>query len=408
MKHLILIVLATVTYGASGQIHVKFANSTDKPIQVKISFGDPTSPIESFREVYTQTIAPNATSPEYIKIKDVKKKKKIYVSGTVSGLGNFKFDERIISTRNQKIDLQLSLNVNTVPADNLSYQELINQLNYNPPKGSSKIIAADNAYKTYFGGLSLRKDTVEIDRIEPTVLKSEVTPLQYGSINRTIEVYFSGNFISDNKGNAPGIASVNLNVSRDELYKLKYTLSDIGTQVWSGPGGKSINTLFNEMSELDKTALVKRYLADTTLTLFQYDQMYLFKALTLTMDKYKRTSTTVDASVPVFFSSGTAYKKEDGENFTTNSFSTVLNIWSTKNVTYLLVQAAQEYLEKQKSLVESSTTSRDAQNIINATFLADETTFLNFKPNMTKGQIGQEFTEKIKILKDKQLTLEKF
>lgn len=115
MKHLILVVLATVTYSAYGQIHVKFANSTDKPIQVKIAFGDPTSPIESFREVYTQTIAPNSTSPAYIKIKDVKKKKKIYVSGTVSGLGNFKFDERIISARNQKIDLQLSLNVSSVP-----------------------------------------------------------------------------------------------------------------------------------------------------------------------------------------------------------------------------------------------------------------------------------------------------
>jgi hypothetical protein len=405
MKKLLLIPILALSISAKGQIQIKFNNQTDKTIQLKITYGEPTSPIESFVEAYTQTISPNSTSPDFIKVKDVKKKKKIYVTGTVAGLGNFKFEERIIAQRNQKIEINLSLNVNSIPSDNFSYQELINQLNYNPPKGSEKIISADVAYKSYFGGLSLRKDTIEVDRIEPTVLKADITPMQYGSINRTIEVYFSGNFISENKGNAPGIASVNLSVSKDELYKLKYTLNDIGTQVWSGPNGKSINTLFSEMSDIDKNALIKRYLADTTLQLFQYDQMYLFKSLTLNMDKYKRTSTTIEANVPVFFSSGTAYKKEDGENFTTNAYSTVLNIWATKNVTYLLAQAAEEYLKKQKLLVQNSSTTKDAQNLINASQLIQDDNLLLLKNNMTKKQIEAELGQKIELLNEKKIML---
>jgi hypothetical protein len=406
MKKLQLISFIALVFNAQAQIQVKFNNQSDKAIQLKITYGEPTSPIDAFIEAYTQTVPPNSTSPEYIKIKEVKKKKKIYVTGTVAGLGNFKFEERVITQKNQKIELNLSLiNVKSIPSDNLSYQDLINQLNYNPPKGSEKILSADVAYKTYFGGLSLRKDSIEIDRIEPTVLKAEMTPMQYGSINKTIEVYFSSKFISENKGSAPGIASVNLNVSNDELYKLKYTLSDIGTQIWSGPNGKSINILFSEMSDTDKTSLIKRYLADATLQLFQYDQMYLFKSLTLNVDKYKRTSTTIDVNVPVFFSSGTAYKKDDEGNFSTNAFSTVLNIWSTKNVTYLLVQAAQDYLEKQKLLVSNSTTTKDAQNLINATQLIQDENLLLLKKNMTKTQIETELGQKIKVLNEKKLEL---
>jgi hypothetical protein len=397
----------TLSFKSQGQIYLKINNQTDKSIQLKITYGDPASPVESFVEVYSQSVAPNFSSPEKIRIRAVKKNKRIYVTGTVVGLGNFKFDERTISKKNQQVDLNLSLNVNVIPPDNLSYQDLISQLNFSPPKGSEKILSADVAYKSFFGGLSLRKDSFEIDRIEPTVLKSEVTPLQFGSINRTIEVYFSGNFISDNKGAAPGIASVNLNVSRDGLYKLKYTLSDIGTQVWSGVNGKSINTLFNEMSELDKNTLIKRFLADTTLQLFQYDQMYLFKLMTLSMDKYKRTSSTIEANVPVFFSGGTAYKKEEGQNFSTNAYSTVLNIWATKNVTYLLVQATQEFLEKQKSLVANSSTNRDAQNLINALDLKQDNNLILIRDNMTKSQIENEFIQKINLLKDKQQTLER-
>jgi len=407
MKKLLLLALLALALSVKGQIQVKLNNQTDKAIQLKITYGEPTAPIESFVEAYTQIISPNSISPEYIKIKNIKKKKKIYVTGTVAGLGNFKFEERIIAQRNQKIEINLSLNISSIPSDNFSYQELINQLNYNPPKGSEKIISADVAYKSYFGGLSLRKDTIEVDRIEPTVLKADITPMQYGSINRIIEVYFSGNFITENKGNAPGIASVNLNVSKDELYKLKYTLNDIGTQVWSGPNGKSINTLFSEMSEIDKNALIKRYLADSTLQLFQYDQMYLFKSLTLNMDKYKRTSTTIEANVPVFFSSNTAYKKEDGENFTTSAYSTVLNIWATKNVTYLLAQATEEFLMKQKSLVQNSSTTKDAQNLINAAQLIQDDNYLFLKDNMTKKQIELELGQKIKLLNEKKIKLQR-
>jgi hypothetical protein len=180
---------------------------------------------------------------------------------------------------------------------------------------------------------------------------------------------------------------------------LKYTLNDIGTQIWSGPNGKSINLLFSEMNETDKTSLIKRYLADTTLQLYQYDQMYLFKSLTLNVDKYKRTATIIDANVPVFFSSGTAYKKEDGYNFSTNAYSTVLNIWATKNVTYLLVQAAQDYLEKQRLLVNNSTTTKDAQNLINASQLMQDGNLLMLKKNMTKSQIEEEIGQKNRITK---------
>lgn len=408
MKKLLFMLFFALVFNAQAQIQIKFNNQTDKSIQLKITYGEPTSPIESFIEAYSQTVPPNFTSPEYIKVRGVNKKKKIYVTGSVAGLGNFKFEERVITQKNQKIEINLSLiNVNSIPPDNLSYQELINQLNYNPPKGSEKILSADVAYKTYFGGLSLRKDTIEIDRIEPTVLKAEMTPMQYGSINKTIEVYFSSKFISENKGSAPGIASINLNVSSDELYKLKYTLSDIGTQIWSGPNGKSINILFSEMRDTDKTSLIKRYLADPTLQLFQYDQMYLFKSLTLNIDKYKRTSTTIDASVPVFFSSGTAYKKDDEGNFSTNAYSTVLNIWATKNVTYLLVQAAQDYLEKQKLLVNNSTTTKDAQNLINAAQLIQDGNLLFLKKDMTKTQIEAELGQKIRVLNDKKLELQR-
>jgi len=407
MKKIIFVLIVTLSFKAQGQINVKINNQTDKAIQLKITYGDPTSPIESFVEVYGQTVAPNFSSPETIRIKNIKKNKKIYVTGTVVGLGNFKFDERVISKKNQQVDLNLSLNVNVIPSDNLSYQDLISQLNFSPPKGSGKILSADVAYKTFFGGLSLRKDSLEIDRIEPTVLKAEVNPIQFGSINRTIEVYFSGNFISDNKGAAPGIASVNLNVSMDELYKLKYTLSDIGIQVWTGANGKSINTLFNEMSELDKNSLIKRYLADTTLQLFQYDKMYLFKALTLNMDKYKRTSATIQANVPVFFSNGTVYQQEVVGTFSTNADSTVLNIWATRNVSYLLVHATQEYLEKQKALIANSTTNRDAQNLIKALDLKQDNNLLLIRDNMTKSQIEIELNQKINLLKDKELKLER-
>lgn len=283
---------------------------------------------------------------------------------------------------------------------------MMNQLNFIPPAGSEKVISAEVAYKSYFGGLSIRKDNKEIDRIEPTVLKAEITPVQYGSTNRNIEVYFSGSYISDNKGSAPGIASVNLSVSKDELYKLNYTINDIGTQVWFGPNGKSINTLFSELSENDKTSLIKRYLADPTIQLWQYDQMYLFKSLILNMDKYKRTSTTIDATVPVFFSSGTAYKKDDGEKFTTNAYSTVLNIWATKNVTNLLVQAAEEYLEKQRLLVQKSTTSKDAQNLIAAAQLIQDENLLLLKKDMSKAEITTELGEKIKVLNEKKMSLQ--
>lgn len=387
---------------AKSQIIVKINNQTDKTIQLKISYGEKSSPVESFVEIYSQTISPKYSS-ESIKIKEVKKNKKIHVTGTVAGLGNFKFEEMTISAKNQQINLNLNLDVNIIPSDNLAYQKLINELNFNPPKGSEKVLSADVAYKSFFGGLSIQKNNVEIDRIEPSVLKAEMSPVQYGSTNRTIEVFFTGDFISDNKGTAPGIASINLNVSRNELYKLKYTLNDIGVQVWTGQNGKSINTLFNEMSEIDKTSLAKRFIEDPSIKLFQYDHMYLFKSMTLSTDKYKRTNSTLEANVPVFFSSNTAFKKEDGETFTTSAYSTVLNIWATKDVTHLLVQATQDYLEKQKSLITQSSTNKDAQNLLNALDIKRVNGFLDLNDNMTKNQIETELNQKILLLKNKQL-----
>ena len=124
-------------------------------------------------------------------------------------------------------------------------------------------------------------------------------------------MFFSGDFISQNNGEVPGIASASINTSSNELYKLKYNLNDIGTVVWTPKDGKSITTLFSEMSKIDKQAIIKRYLNDSTLTLHQYDHMYLFETLNLQVDKYKRTTTTIDANVPVFFTNNTAFKKED-------------------------------------------------------------------------------------------------
>jgi len=105
MKKILFLALFIFGFSAKGQIQVKFNNRTDKAIQLRITYGESTSPLESFMEVYTQTVASNSISPKYIKIREIKKNRKIYVTGTVAGLGNFKFEERVITQRNQKIDI---------------------------------------------------------------------------------------------------------------------------------------------------------------------------------------------------------------------------------------------------------------------------------------------------------------
>lgn len=390
----ILLSLLIFPFIVLGQVKLKFSNNTDKQIMIKVKYGESTSPLESFTEVYSQSVAPKLNTLDFVKVKKIRKGDKFIVLGSVDGLGNFNFFESTLVKRNQEFTVPLNTTVTTVPDDNSSYQSLITQLNFNPPKNSKKIMSADVAYNTYFGGLSLRKDSVEIDRIEPAVIKSNVTPIQYGSINKTIEVFFSGDFISQNNGEVPGIASASINTSSNELYKLKYNLNDIGTVVWTPKDGKSITTLFSEMSKIDKQAIIKRYLNDSTLTLHQYDHMYLFETLNLQVDKYKRTSTTIDANVPVFFTNNTAFKKEDSETFITTANNTVLNIWAEKNVTNLMAQAAKEYLEEQEKLISLAKSNSDAQEI--AESVLDKDNAITPVENITKNEILKNVKREIK------------
>lgn len=396
-KSILIIVLTLITLHAHCQIKVKFINRTNKLIALKMTAGDSDSPVQTYRQIHTQTIQPNQNDQDYTSIKNAKKKQKILVIGTIDGLGDVKFQEMTITKRNQLIDIVLNISASEVPADNQSYQRLVSQLNFSPPSGSEKVMSAEMAYKTYFGALSLRKGDVEVDRIEPNVLKAEVTPVQYGTLNKTVELFFSGNFISDNKGTAPGIASVNLNVAKDELYKLKYNLSGIGNIVWSNSQNKSIAKLFSELDDINKQSLALRYLSDTTLKMYQYDNMYLFNLANLQVEKYKRTSTTIDASVPVFFSSNTAFKKEDGENYTTSAATTVLNIWATKDLTYLLAENAKNYLAKQKQSILNSSTSKDAQNVLGGITGVIRRS-IDLPETATKDQILREINTKIKDL----------
>jgi hypothetical protein len=368
MKNKILTLILIIPFFSFGQVKLKFDNKTDKQITIKVKYGESTSPIEAFTEVFSQTISANTTTPEFIKIKKIKKYNKFIIMGSIDGLGRFKFFESTLVKRNQKFTIPLKTTVIVVPSDNTSSQSIISQLNFNPPANSKKVMSAEIAYNAYFGGLSLRKDSVEIDRIEPFVLKSKVSPIQYGSINKTIEVFFSGDFISNNKGEVPGIASVSINTSRNELYKLKYNLNDIGTIVWSNTNGKSVTTLFSELGKIDKVALINRYLNDSTLTLYQYDHMYLFESLTLQVDKYKKTSTIIDANVPIFFANNTAFKKENNRTFITTSNNTVLNIWAEKDVTNLMVQAAKDYLIEQEKIISLAKSNKDAQIIAESIF----------------------------------------
>lgn len=400
-KNILALTILIFGLNSFGQVFIKFNNQTDKQISIKITAGEQNSPIESFLEVYSTTIQANAQQQDFIKIKEIKKGYKIIVTGAMATLGNFKFYEQTISQKNSKLTILLTLAVEEVPSDNTSYQNLLNALNYNPPKGSNKVMSSDIAFKSFFGGLCLRKDTIDLDRLEPSVLKSEMNPIQYGSINRSISTYFSGNFLSDNKAGAPGIANVSGSVQRDELYKLTYDVNDIGTLVWSPPNGKSIGQLFNELNEIDKIGWVKRYIADSTLKMFQYDHIYLFKTMDVFVDKYKRTSTTVDANVPIFFSSNTAFKKDEGGSFKVNATTTALNIWSEKDITYLLVQTAQAYLEKQKAIIQQTTTNKDAQNVINSTFKFDDTNIIATNEKSTKSDILNNLNNRIKILKTK-------
>ena len=401
MKKLLLILTMILPFTNYGQVKLKFDNSTDKQITIKVKYGEPTSPLESFTEVFSQTVNSNFTTSEFIRIKKIRKGHKFVIMGNIDGLGNFKFFESTLIKRNQEFTVPLKTSVTSVPDDNSSYQSLISQLNFNPPKDSKKIMSADIAYNTFFGGLSLRKDSVEIDRIEPTVIKSKVSPIQYGSINKTIEVFFSGDFITQNNGEVPGIASASINASNNELYKLKYNLNDIGTVVWSTANGKSITKLFSEMDKIDREALIKRYLNDSTLTLHQYDHMYLFETLTLQVEKYKRTSTTIDANVPIFFTNNTAFKKEDSETFLTTANNTVLNVWSEKDVTNLMVQAAKEYLEEKEKLIRLAQTNNDAQKIAESVFEKENkiTPVENISKKNILKNVNNEIKRMNKILK---------
>lgn len=76
-------------------------------------------------------------------------------------------------------------------------------------------------------------------------------------------------------------------------------------------------------------------------------------------------------------------------------------------MSYLLIQATQEYLEKQKALIANSTTNIDAQNLIKALDLKQDNNLLLIRDNMTKSQIEIELNQKINLLKDKELTLER-
>lgn len=401
MKKLLLILAMILPFTNYGQVKLKFDNNTDKQITIKVKYGEPTSPLESFTEVFSQTVNSNFTTPEFIRIKKIRKGHKFVIMGNIDGLGNFKFFESTLIKRNQEFTVPLKTSVTSVPDDNSSYQSLISQLNFNPPKDSKKIMSADIAYNTYFGGLSLRKDSIEIDRIEPTVVKSKVSPIQYGSINKTIEVFFSGDFITQNNGEVPGIASASINASNNELYKLKYNLNDIGTVVWSTANGKSITKLFSEMDKIDREALIKRYLNDSTLTLHQYDHMYLFETLTLQVEKYKRTSTTIDANVPIFFTNNTAFKKEDSETFLTTANNTVLNVWSEKDVTNLMVQAAKEYLEEKEKLIKLARNNNDAQKIAESIFEKQNeiTPVENISKNDILKNVNNEIKRMNKVLK---------
>ncbi len=388
-KSVIFGLLTTVSFSSFGQVFLRFDNQTAKIISIHVLTGNQASPITSYTEIYSTTIPANANPPESPKIKNVKKGDNIVVEGTAVGMtGTFKFFQQTIYDKNLHFTVPLTLNnVETLPSDNTSYQNLIDALNYSPPSKSEKVMSSDVAFKSFFGGLFLKKDSSVIDRLEPTVLKAEMNPIQYGSINRTIDLYLSGSFLTSTKAAAPGIASVSATAQSDELYKLSYSVNDIGTLVWSPPNGKSIAQLFNELDEVDKEGWVKRYIADTTLRMCQYDNIYLFKTMTISVDRLKRTSTVIDASVPVFFSNNTSFKKEDGESFNINATTTALNVWSSKDVTYLLVQAARDYLEKQKVAVQNATTNQDAENLINSTLKLNNTSLLKTPTNATKTEI---------------------
>ena len=122
--------------------------------------------------------------------------------------------------------------------------------------------------------------------------------------------------------------------------------------------------------------------------------MYLFETLNLQVDKYKRTTTTIDANVPVFFTNNTAFKKEDSETFITTANNTVLNIWAEKNVTNLMAQAAKEYLEEQEKLISLAKSNSDAQEI--AESVLDKDNAITPVENITKSEILKNVKREIK------------
>lgn len=289
--------------------------------------------------------------------------------------------------------MTLVLNSTKVPDDNSSAQGLLDQINYNPPTGSQIVMDAEAAYKDYFGGLSLRQNGKEVYRIEPTILKSDVSPIQYGPFSNAISLYLSGKFMSTNKASVPGIVGLGGNISNEKLYKLVYNVNQIGTVIWTPPGGKSIVTLFKELNSDEKNSLIKRFLADPSLKMYQYDHIYILKQLDLQIDSYTKANTVIDVSVPVFLSSNTSFTKDNENSYHTSVVSTTLNIWAEKDVTILLVDAAKDYLAEQQRLVEAATTSKDAQAVVKNAFKVDNVNVLPTAATDTKQSINIKITD---------------
>ncbi|MET1259420.1 hypothetical protein ABV409_08760 [Flagellimonas sp. DF-77] len=367
MKHYHFLLLALITFNINGQVKLKFNNTLDEQIVVKVRHGEISTPIESMSEVFTQTMQANSETPDFIRLRDVRKGQKFVVLGQIGAKGLFKFFESTLLRRNSEHIITMTATMDEVGNDEISYQNLLKAISDTPPENSRKVIPADDAYNTFFGGLSIRdKEGNEIDRIDASVLKAVKNPIQYGNLDKKIEAFFTGSFLTKNNGEVPGIASASIAVNSSRGYKLKYDLNDIGTRVWSGPNGKSIDELFSQLNPIVKNGVVKRYLADTTLTMHQLDHLYLFQSAIISVEKYKSSKTIIDATVPVFLSSSSAFEKEEGGDDTTASTNTVLNIWSKKDVTYLLVQAAKDYLEKQKEIIAIAKSNSEAQKIAEA------------------------------------------
>jgi hypothetical protein len=340
----LLILLLTTAVSAFCQNSIIIDNSTGQRITKLEYWLGPESQVQNPGLIFKSKGAVEKDKKDFKIDESFHKTKRnaILIRATLSG-GGYITSQYNISKQETSVKIQIFNPCEEVPKDN--YQSVINKFKeFNFDKDYLKL-NHQNALLTILGALYLYDSTGTkiLYIVTPKELKSNLSEiclqnnLDYAQGTFSSETAVSGNL------NLPFV-SINSAFSNGDVAKFLWSIENVGECVWSPSNNDDLATLFSNLSQKTKDALLRTYIDNPGSKLKFINKVFLIGRIEIETEKAKQINTNAELTGSSFVTAKGNYTFVDALR-TKNVINTVVTKFDGYFVIgllsneYLLVQA---------------------------------------------------------------------